>query len=442
MIKKILLLIICTHFISCYEDPKGYMGLELIESSVKYEMKILSPADNETVEGYALVVTGVSGGAGELTFRSYINGSLDNSDKVIHSSFDNLFYLYINVDSIFNTPSSFKLKIEVEDEDNRVLSKEINLSTRKRNFSGIPYAITGYGINNYHSGDFDNNNTFWYNFQPFFVKIQNDRLTEIENPAFIRNYFCLCTDDTNQVWILGETQGNKTILAKYNGLQWYSYPVSDDYINSEEIEVDKNGAFWFFNEYPYKIYSYKNGTINTYDDSNIPVNLAPHFDGFHSMAIDNDNNKWFGTSNSLFKFDGSNWEVFDINLVEYYSQTSIFKIYPDNNNGLWLGTNWGLLFFKDGKLQFRVSTMVSYFLITGLGEDLNGNLWAVSASGGVVKVNLQTGSVVHYSIDQIKSYLNQDNIGNFISLNIDKTGNVWIVSSMNNGLDNNFIKIY
>lgn len=131
------------------------------------------------------------------------------------------------------------------------------------------------------------------------------------------------------------------------------------------------------------------------------------------MAIDENNNKWFGTSNALFKYDGTDWKVFDINIVEYYSQISISAIIADNNGGLWLGTNVGFIYFKEGEQLIRVNHMVSSFNLVGMISDLSGNIWALSSEKGVVKLNTQTGLITQYSMEHIREYIHNYSISRF-----------------------------
>lgn len=58
------------------------------------------------------------------------------------------------------------------------------------------------------------------------------------------------------------------------------------------------------------------------------------------VAVDEDNNIWFGTAAGVARFDGSNWTVFDTGdgLPDNY----ILCIAVDDSNHVWAGTNFGV----------------------------------------------------------------------------------------------------
>lgn len=438
MLNKVLLVIISLLIISCTEAPIGYIGLELKEETLEYKLEILSPINNETIEGRALIVGRVIGGVGNLNIYSLINGSYDNFTYIYNHDYDNMFYLTLNADSLLNISNSCHLKIEVIDEDKRKLTKEISLTISRKNLSSIPYDLTGVGSDQYQSGCFDANNTLWFNFQSAFLKIQNDQITSISAPNFVKYYYGLTVDDTNNVWILGYNNEFSSSLFKYNGNGWNNYKLTNLNSGSKFFEIDKLGTFWFCDN---KIAEYTNGIIKIYDETNLPISEAEHFDGFHSIAIDKNNNKWFGTSNALFKYDGVNWKVFDINIVQYYSQVLIKSIVPDNNGGLWLGTNVGFIYFREGDQLLRMNHMVNNFYLIGMVSDQNGNIWALSSEKGIIRLNTQTGLITHYSIEYIRKNIHNYSILRFLTIDIDMNGTIWIVAIGPN-FHHEFIRIY
>lgn len=437
MFNKILLFVISLLITSCVETPIGYIGLELKEETLEYNLEILSPLNNETIEGKTLIVGRVIGGVGNLNIYSLINGSYNNFTYIYNHDYDNLFYLTLNADSLLNISNSCQLKIEVVDEDKRKLTEEISLSISSKNLSSIPYDLTGVGSDQYQSGCFDANNTLWFNFQSTFLKIQNDQITSIQAPDFVKYYYCLTVDDTNNIWLLGYNNEFSTSLFKYDGNNWYNIKLTNWNSSSKTFEIDKLGVFWFFNS---KIAEYSNGILKVYDETNLPISEAEHFDGFHSLAIDNDNNKWFGTSNALFKYDGVNWKVFDINIVQYYSQVMINSIVPDNNGGLWLGTNVGFIYFREGEQLTRINHLVNNFSLVGMISDENGNIWALSSEKGIIRLNTQTGLITHYSTEYIKEHINNYTISRFLTIDIDLNGTIWVVGLCPN-FHHEFIRI-
>lgn len=441
MLNKVLMILISLLVLSCVEEPIGYIGLELKEETLEYKLEILSPLNNEAIEGKTLIVGRIFGGVGNLNVYSLVNGSYNSSTKVYNYDYDNLFYLTVNADSLLNIRNSFQLKIEVVDEDNRKLTKEISLNISRKNFSTIPFDLTGVGADHFQSGCFDANNRFWYNFQSAFLRIENNQLTSVPFPSFAKYFYNVVIDDTNQVWVLGYNNELSTSLFKYDGNNWENFKLISWNSSSKSVVIDKTGSFWFYEDHPGKIAEYEKGILKIYGETVLPISEAEHFDGFHSMAIDENNNKWFGTSNALFKYDGTDWKVFDINIVEYYSQISISAIIADNNGGLWLGTNVGFIYFKEGEQLIRVNHMVSSFNLVGMISDLSGNIWALSSEKGVVKLNTQTGLITQYSMEHIREYIHNYSISRFLTINVDNSGSVWIVG-LGPNFHHEFIKIY
>lgn len=51
MLNKVLMILISLLVLSCVEEPIGYIGLELKEETLEYKLEILSPLNNEAIEG-------------------------------------------------------------------------------------------------------------------------------------------------------------------------------------------------------------------------------------------------------------------------------------------------------------------------------------------------------------------------------------------------------
>jgi ligand-binding sensor domain-containing protein len=101
----------------------------------------------------------------------------------------------------------------------------------------------------------------------------------------------------------------------------------------------------------------------------------------NGVAIDQNNNKWFGTQTGVAKFDGSAWSVYTTaqGVIDNY----INCIAVDNDNHVWVGTDIGVSMFNGTTwtsfttLQGLVNNQVNY-----ISADPDGKVW-FSTSGGV-----------------------------------------------------------
>ncbi|MFA9390364.1 MAG: two-component regulator propeller domain-containing protein [Prolixibacteraceae bacterium] len=110
---------------------------------------------------------------------------------------------------------------------------------------------------------------------------------------------------------------------------------------------------------------------------------------------------WFGTSEGLNKFDGSNFTLYVNNTKDSTSlvNNNVNSIFEDTNNNLWIGTTIGLSIYNREKDNFEVfkdigSKQFSY--ITSFLEDKNGNIWIGSSGDGLFIFNPINDSLYTY----------------------------------------------
>lgn len=98
------------------------------------------------------------------------------------------------------------------------------------------------------------------------------------------------------------------------------------------------------------------------------------------VAVDTNNNKWFGTAAGVAKFDNTNWTVYSTanGLIDNY--TSCIAV--DKNNNIWVGTGLGVS-------KFNGSTWTNYTSSDGLidnsvvyiATDIDGSVWFATTVG-------------------------------------------------------------
>lgn len=132
------------------------------------------------------------------------------------------------------------------------------------------------------------------------------------------------------------------------------------------------------------------------------------------VAIDQNNNKWFGTGNGVAKFDDANWTVYTT--ADGIADNFITCIAVDVNNNIWIGTDLGAS-------KFDGASWTSYSSADGLPADgINdirgdaaGNVWFATYSGlskfdGTSFTNFTTADGLSVDFLTILALDAQDNI--------------------------------
>lgn len=113
---------------------------------------------------------------------------------------------------------------------------------------------------------------------------------------------------------------------------------------------------------------------------------------------------WFGTSEGLCRFDGTNVKVYRHNPGDSASlcHNEVNTIIEDNHHNLWIGTANGLNLYNHEKDSFisvdaliQNSTGLSNHFITSLAFDTTGQVWIGTMGGGVNIFNTKTSSLTH-----------------------------------------------
>jgi len=166
-------------------------------------------------------------------------------------------------------------------------------------------------------------------------------------------------------------------LSKFDSTTWVTYSISST-IGTEiirDIAFDGNDV-WFgtdegaamFNGTDWYTYTTANGLVEDY---------------VNSVAVDQSNNIWFGTScGGVSKFDGITWTTYTTS--DGLANNCVYDIAVDANGELWFGTFRGVSHF-DG------ITWTTYTTADGLADDYVGlvvineekNIWWFGTGGGV-----------------------------------------------------------
>ncbi len=239
-------------------------------------------------------------------------------------------------------------------------------------------------------------------------------------------------DENENVWIGGDNMLRKyeknntfveykemsSMLAGYAGISTIIKDNSNDlWIGSNTVSgtpdsISRRGIIKF------------DGTsLTQYKESNSGLHNGLIF----SIAIDNINNKWIGTKNSLVKFDGTSWSFYDSTnspLKEFYpivSFNSYISVGGHKSLTTFNGNAWKT--FNQSNANFPASG------IRIIDKDNSGNLWFV----GYFSTTLWKFDGVNFTSYAIPAELplNPD-FGNFTdgeeyyAIKVDNQNNIWL----------------
>jgi ligand-binding sensor domain-containing protein len=106
------------------------------------------------------------------------------------------------------------------------------------------------------------------------------------------------------------------------------------------------------------------------------------------VAVDTNNNKWFGTAAGVAKYDNSSWTVYTTadGLVDNFTNC----IAVDKNNNVWVGTNSGVSKFNGTSwTSYTVADSLIDNGVAYIAGDMDGSVW-FATTAGVSKLNGST----------------------------------------------------
>jgi ligand-binding sensor domain-containing protein len=160
------------------------------------------------------------------------------------------------------------------------------------------------------------------------------------NSGLVNNYVTAVAIDAHGNKWFGTTGG----ISKFDGTHWTNYTTADGMAHNYvlAIAIDAQGIIWVAPAAAIAYPPYAHLGVMEFDGKTWTVyNPSADYDEIESIAIDAHGNKWFGTDNGVFKFDGTNWEHFN-------SPNSSLKgaYYPaigiDAQKNIWFGTMSGI----------------------------------------------------------------------------------------------------
>lgn len=101
-----------------------------------------------------------------------------------------------------------------------------------------------------------------------------------------------------------------------------------------------------------------------------------------SMAIDNENNKWFGSYEGALKFDGIHWTVYKAS-KDKMKWSFINALAVDKENNIWFATEYGIARFDGKKWVNYPSSNGDVYNVRAIAIDADGNKWLGTSYGAI-----------------------------------------------------------
>lgn len=123
------------------------------------------------------------------------------------------------------------------------------------------------------------------------------------------------------------------------------------------------------------------------------TNTAFPDNGYKSIAIDRNSNKWIGTEyRGLFLYDGANWKVYNTGNSSLPSNV-INSLFYDKNNYLWIATSGGGLVRKDSLDHWTIFNRTNSGIpsndVSTVMSDSVGQIWVGTRGGGLAVMDSQ-----------------------------------------------------
>ena len=242
-----------------------------------------------------------------------------------------------------------------------------------------------------------------------------DRNQELYKQTVLDCYF----DDHDNVWLATLNHG----VAQYNSISksisWITENegLSNNHVHS--IAQDESENYWFGTSGGGAC-NYFGKQFTVYDKS---AGLCGNF--IYSIFRDSKQRLWIGTSDKgVTCFDSSRFTCHGA--ATGFADVKVKVISEDNNGTVYFGTDGqGLFFTKDG-LTFEAVDALAKKYIRAIEKDRNGDLWIATAGSGIYKLSAQEPHT-------LRNFTVKDGLlyPRITCLHYDKAGSLWYATENN-----------
>ena len=290
---------------------------------------------------------------------------------------------------------------------NDILVFEIHLDDNNSSRGSYIYFATDNGLNLFSS----NNITSYYEEEDF-------------SSTMIKNILLLDLNVYDNTILCGTNYGlsslkvdliNKDILLSYKYF-YGPYIYTNDVMHMPLIGSEGNILFFTSSKGLISYDTAINKWEYYYNENEIP-------DDIESIYIDNSNNIWVGTNNGVYKYDLTNFTLYNEDNSELPGDR-VYSIFRDRDNFLWFGTNKGLAKFNELSNEWIIydeeNSGLPYKKVYDITYDSADNNFWFGTKRGLAKFDGFEEWIVY---DEENGLTNED----IEKLQFDNNGNLWII---------------
>jgi ligand-binding sensor domain-containing protein len=166
------------------------------------------------------------------------------------------------------------------------------------------------------------------------------------------------------------------IALQLNAQTITNYTTADGLLSDfvECVAVDVNDNIWFGTSVGIQKFNYVNWTAYTTADGLVNDNVKV-------ITSASNGDIWVGTDFGASNFDGANWTTYDN--TNGLNSNQVKSIDKDANGGIWIGTNLGVSYFDGTTWTSYSSFDLHWSGVNATAFDSNGDKWFASPLGGV-----------------------------------------------------------
>ena len=166
------------------------------------------------------------------------------------------------------------------------------------------------------------------------------------------------------------------IALQLNAQTITNYTTADGLLSNfvECVAVDVNDNIWFGTSVGVQKFNYVNWTAYTTADGLVNDNVKV-------ITSASNGDIWVGTDFGASNFDGANWLTYDN--TNGLNSNQVKSIDEDANGGIWIGTNLGVSYFDGTTWTSYSSSDLHWSGVNATAFDSNGDKWFASPLGGI-----------------------------------------------------------
>ncbi len=283
----------------------------------------------------------------------------------------------------------------------RAWVKRFDLTNGSVTNVGLPSEYSPNSPNHFTGMAFESDDSFWLATTFFIAKLPPGGLWTVytsENSGLLVDpqlgapiIIGIYIDSHDNKWIFNAHQG----LIMFNGYDWIYYNESTtglQIIRIESVLVDQEDNLWIaegYFDHHHILYKFDGTNWTVYDANN---SLIPAGSNLNCLKMDTQGKIWLGTSEGLCIIDGDNWQLFTT-ANSGLPNNNVESIAFDSFGNAWLGTHDGLAVYytnTSNNDDYIPNHFDAKFLLSNYPNPFNPetNISFILPTAGYVKLNI------------------------------------------------------